>query len=88
MTKTKVWSEGRNEFVSVTTTKKQDAAIAAFIEENKSGEEFFDAHEWHSLFTEKQNEAVDTGTASFAYAFLPEGLGVVQHGHDSFAIEE
>lgn len=86
MAQTSVWSDGHNEFVTLTTTPEQDTAIAAFIEEHKEGE-FFGSDEWHSLFTEHQNDRLETGTAAFVSAFLPEGFGVTQHAWDDFAIE-
>lgn len=86
MTQTKVWSDGHNDWLMIETDEQQDQAIALFIEEHIEGE-FFGSDEWHSLFGEEENDRLDTGTAAFVSAFLPEGFGVTQHAWDDFAIE-
>lgn len=84
--KVKIWSEGQEEFIELEITEEQHQAAMEFIQKHKEGD-FFCSDEFHNLFTEEQNEAADTGTASFVAAFLPDGFGCAQHGTDDFAIE-
>lgn len=82
----KVWSEGKDEFVELEITAEQQKDAEQFVTEHKDGD-MFCSDDWHGLFTEEQNDLADTGTAAFVAAFLPDGFGCCQHGHDDFAIE-
>lgn len=82
-----VWSEGKDKFVEIALTTEQHRKVTEFIDEYKDGT-FFDSGSVDDLFTEDQIVSVDTGTQALIAAFLPAGLGCVQHGTDDFAIEE
>jgi len=84
--KVKIWSAGHGDFIELEITEEQHQAVMEFIQKYKEGD-FFCSDEFHSLFTEEQNEDADTGTAEFVAAFLPDGFGCAQHRSDSFAIE-